>query len=107
MNYTVSVSELGETCVYTLQTSEPGIHPEMLQTDEPKGSGNRCKPQSEATPFTQLVQGMTAVPELWFTEHCKSYTASCPSIPALEWRDSLFHLCPMHICNITADADTR
>lgn len=37
MNYTVSVNEHGETCVYTLQTSEPGIHPEMLQTDEPKG----------------------------------------------------------------------
>lgn len=40
MNYTVSVSVLWETCVYSLQTSEPRIHPEMPRTDGPKGSGS-------------------------------------------------------------------
>lgn len=41
MNYTVSVSALWETCVCTLQTSEPRIHLGMPRTDGPEGSGDR------------------------------------------------------------------
>lgn len=37
MNYTVSASALWETCVYTLQTSEPRIHLKMPQRDGPEG----------------------------------------------------------------------
>lgn len=36
MNYIISVNALWGTCEYTLQTSEPRIHPKMPQTDEPE-----------------------------------------------------------------------
>lgn len=42
------MNALLETCVYTLQTSEPRIHPEMPQKDEPERQQKPRKTVSEA-----------------------------------------------------------